>query len=291
MEKNKRILKIGLVVISLSLIFSLAFAMITKLKNPVFLKVYSDSAYFNEDGIYSDVELILPYITDINDDRYITNIIFDEAPDLEILPSRDTFGIEFTYFYDNREYIYGRYKTKTIYVKLDLNSTKQNIEDLELNNVKIIFDNGDILNIDIGRIRFFEYDDEGEYFGGTSSGSSSDGTGYMRYEVLKDITLLNVESDLLDSLSDTIELKIEDIDYRKIANKEYKKGSSINMNFMRNYKNDIMSQYTSYNISPKLKFQDEDGNILNSRIREIRSNYYNFNFIDILRYLRGRGVI
>lgn len=293
MDKNKKILKIGLVVISLSLIFSLAFAMITKLNNPVFLKVYLDNAYFIDDGNYSECELILHYITNINDDRYITDIAFDEAPlGMDIITNNSGFGIAFSNYYDgSSDRVYGRYKIKTIYAKIDLNKIDSLPKDLELNNAKIFFDNGTNLDVDIGRIRFYEYDNSREYFGGTSSGSSSDGTGYIRYEVLKNITLLNVESTLLDTLSNTIELKIGDKDYKQIENKEYKKGSNINMNYHRNFKNDIMSQYISYSISPRLTFQDENGNILNSRARGIMNNHHDFSFMGILKYLRARGEI
>lgn len=293
MEKNKKILKIGLVVISLSLIFSLGFSMIIKLKNPVFLKNYIDCAYFIDDGNYSECELILHYITNINDDRYITDIAFDEAPlGMDVITNRESFGIAFSNFYGgNREQVYGRYKVKTIYAKIDLNKIDSVSRDLELNNAKIFFDNGTNLDVNLGRLRLYKYDNAREYFGGTSSGSSSDGTGHIRYEVLKDITLLNVESTLLNTLSDTVELNIGDKDYKEIENKEYKKGSSINMNYHRNYKNDIMSQYISYNISPKLTFQDENGNILNSRPRGIMNNHHDFSFMGILKYLRARGEI
>lgn len=293
MEKNKRIFKIGLVVISLSLIFSLGFSMITKLKNPVFLKNYIDCAYFIDDGNYSECELILHYITNINDDRYITDIAFDEAPlGMDIITSDYGFGIAIPDFYaGNREQVYGRYKVKTIYAKIDLNKIGSVPEDLELNNAKIFFSNGTNLDVDLGRVRFYKYDNTREYFGGTSSGSSSDGTGYIRYEVLKDITLLKVESPLLDTLSNTVELKIGDKNYKEIEHQEYKKASSINMNYHRNYKNDIMSQYISYSISPRLTFQDENGNILNSRAREIMNNHHDFSFMGILKYLRARGEI
>lgn len=293
MDINKKILKIGLVIISLSLIISLYFAMITKLRNPVFLKSYIDSQIFIDNGIYSECELILHYITNIDDERYITDIAFDEAPpEMDVITNNDSFGITFPNFYaGNREQVYGRYKINTIYVKLDLNNISSEVEDLELNNAKIFFDNGDNLDVDIGRIRFYKYNDVREFFGGTSSGSSSDGTGYISYEILKDITLLNVESTLLDSLNDTVEFKIGDKSYKDIENMELKKGSSINMNYHRNFNNDIMSQYISYNITPKFSFEDENGNILNGRIREIINNRHDFNFVGILKYLRARGEI
>ena len=293
MERNKKILKIGLLAIILSLIISLSFALITKLKNPVFLKVYTDNAYSIHDGSYSDCEIILHYITNINDERYITDIAFDEAPiGMDIITSEEGFGIAFPDFYaGSREQIYGRYKVKTIYAKIDLNKIESVSQDLELNNAKIFFNNGTNLDVDLGRIRFYEYNNYRELLGSTSSSSSTDGTGYIRYQILKDITLLNVESALLDSLSETISLNIDDIDYREIENKKYIKTSSINMNYHRNYNNKITSQYISYNISPELTFQDEDENIFNYRGRDIVNNHHDFSLIGILKYLRARGEI
>lgn len=293
MDKNKRILKIGLVIISLSLIMSMAFALLTKVKNPVFLKNYIDSEYSISDGIYSECELILHYITNIDDDRYITDIAFHEAPpEMDVIASIHSFGIAFPNFYvGNSQQVYGRYKVNTVYIRMDLNNIETEVEDLELNNAKIFFDNGTNLDVDIGRVRFYKYEDGREYFGGTSSGSSSDGTGYMSYEILRNMTLLNVQSTLLDSLSDTVEVKIGDVNYKDIENVAYKKGNSISMNYHRNYKNDIMSQYISYNISPKLTFQDSNGIIHHSRMREVRNSYHDFSFLGILKYLRARGEI
>ena len=293
MEKNKKLLKVGLVVISLFLILSLSFALIIKLKNPVFLKNYIDSEYSIDDGVYSECELILHYITNINDNRYITDIAFHEAPpEMDVITSTNSFGIAFPDFYSgNSQQVYGRYKVNTVYVRIDLNNMEIEVDDLELNKAKIFFDNGTNLDVDLGRVRFYKYDGAREYFGGTSGGSSSDGSGYMRYEILRNMTLLNVESTLLDSLSDTVEVKIGDISYKDIGNVDFKKGNSISMNYHRNYKDHIMSQYISYNISPRLTFRDSNGNIHQSRIREVRNAHHDFNFLGILKYLRARGEI
>ena len=45
--------------------------------------------------------------------------------------------------------------------RLDLNKIESISPDLELNNAKIFFDNGTNLDVDLGRIRFYEYDNNG----------------------------------------------------------------------------------------------------------------------------------
>ena len=294
MEQNKKILRIGLIVISLSLIISLSFALLTKLNNLVFLKNYIDSTYSIDYGIYSDVELILPYITDVNDDRNITDIRFEEVPEMELLTSDYTFGLAFPNYYNGRmEQAYGRYKVKTLYVKLNLNSIDSNIEELELKNAIIVLENGENLNVDIGKIRFFQYDyeDENKYLESLGSGSSSDGTGNIDYRALEDITLLKLESTLLKELDNTIELNVGKLNYLNIEGAEYKKKNSFSINYRRNFSKDIMGKFITYNISPNLYFENESGNVLTKRIGEIRNNHHDFNFIDILKYLRLRGEI
>lgn len=295
MEKNKKILKIGLVVISISLIFSISFAMITKLKNPVFLKSYMDHAFnINEDENYSDVELILPYFTDVNDDRYIMDITFEEAPELDILTSNHSFGLAFPNYYTGRlENVYGRYKVKTLYVKLDLNSMDSNIEELELKNAIIVFEDGQRQKVDIGKMKFYRYnyEEEYKYLESLGSGSSSDGTGNIDYRVLEDITLLKLDSPLLEELNNSIELNIGKLNYLDIEGVEYKKRNSFSIHYRRNFNKDIMGKFIPYKISPNLYFKDDSGNIHTKRIREIMNNHHYFNYIDILKYLRARGEI
>lgn len=292
MEINKKILKIGLVMILLSLIISMSFSMFIKLKNPVFFINYIDNPYYMENDKYSDCELILHYITNVNDDRYITDITFVEAPEMDVVTDNYGFGIAYSSLhYDSRESIFGRYKINTIYLKLDLNNISSDIENLELNNAKIFFDNGDNLNVDIGKVKFYEYDHDDEFLNSFGSGGSSDGTGYMECKVNKEITLVKLESSFVSYLKDSIEIKIDDNNYKDIEGIKYKEGSNLKLNYNTNNKKDSKSQYIIYNISPKLYFQDKDGNIISKRLGKITENYRRFEFWDILKYFHARGEI
>lgn len=296
MELNKKILKAGLILIVLSVIFTVGFALITKLDNPVFLKQYTEEPLFIQGDSYENGEFTLNYITNISDYREVTDIYFEEHPNLQFHASergfvRNAFPM-FSTRDSNRGKVYGRYILRTAYVRLEGRIGIEEFDVVELNNARINFSNGDILEADLGRIILYNHSNYGrDDFTHRSSRSSSDGTSSTTMMVNSDITITNIESPLLSEVHDLVELWVDAIEYKSITEIHHKKGDFMEVAAAFRYPRDILRKYTYYNLHPEISYRDSDGNLLSTRVYNVDYRNYNFSLRDILKYLRARGEI
>lgn len=296
-ELNKKILKFGLALITLSLIFTVGISFVYSLENPVFLKMYIEQYVSDNENSNVIDSFELKYITNISDRREVIDIQFEEAPNIEVFVSRWPInGGGYSLFNDNtynnqRGDIYGRYVIHTIYLNIDLNDIDKEFYEIELNNAKVSFDDGSTLDTNLGRIIFYKDKRKSDDIQSRSSSGSSDGTSSVQLETKKDIRLLDVKSPLLEDLKDHLDIYIEDIDYREILGIEYEKNKTLNIHSKFEVPKDIVEKYTFYDIKPKLYYKDEEGNISYIRIYNINHTPYSFDFKGIFNYLRARDVI
>lgn len=296
MELNRKMLRFGLILIVLSLIFTVGFSLVYRLKKPVFLKIYVERYPFGNQNSSIVENFQLKYITNMSDNRKVVAINFEEEPNIEVGVSHwSNGGGVFSLFnnnYNNQSKdIYGRYALCTIYLEMNLNNIGREFNEVELNNAKVKFDDGSTLDTDLGRIIIYKVERKNDYIDSTSSSSSSDGTSSFSGRIKKDIKLLYVKSPLLEDLKDYFELFIDHIDYREVSGIKYEKDKYLVVNAKFKTPKDIVSQYTFYDIKPKLYFEDKKGNILYRRIYNIDYNPYDFNVRGIFKYLRARGEI
>ncbi|NFE82355.1 hypothetical protein, partial [Clostridium sporogenes] len=123
MEINKKILHIGLFLIVISLIFTIVFASVYKLENPIVIKMFIEKNIYpnevNENSALAD-GFELKYITNISDNRKIVNIKFKEKPDIEVTVSADSLGYgDMPFFNDINKQSknkYGIHVVNTIYI-------------------------------------------------------------------------------------------------------------------------------------------------------------------------------
>lgn len=296
MELNKKILKIGLLLIILSLIFTMGFALAYRLENPVFLKMYVEQYISSNDmNIVDGFEL--KYITNVSDNRKVIDIDFEEEPNIKVDVSYWPIGGGgFSFFNDNnydeqRGDRYGRYAVHTIYLDMNLHDIDKEFYEIELNNVKVSFDDGSILDTDLGRVIIYKDKNEYKDIEHLSSSGSSDGTSASHQRTKRDIKLLNINSPLLKELKEYFDISIGDIDYRHISGIEYEKDKSLNIYTKFEPPNDIVGKYTFYNIKPKLYYEDEEGNTSYIRIHNINYKSHNFDLKGIFKYLKARGEI
>ncbi|SKC89724.1 hypothetical protein [Maledivibacter halophilus] len=297
MELNKKILKFGLVLITLSLIFTAGFSLIYSLEKPVFLKMYVEEYTSGDENLSVLENFEVRYITNISDSRKVMEIEFEEEPDIEVTVSHWPKGGGMFSFFNNNNYnnqsrdIYGRYALNTIYIDMNLNNIDREFNETELNNAKVKFNDGSTLDINLGRIIIYKNERKNDYIDSISSGSSSDGTSSFEGRVTKAIKLLEVKSPLLEDLKDYFDLSIGDTDYRKVSGVKYEKDKSLAINAKFIAPKDIVSKYTFYDIKPKLYYEDIEGNISYTRIYNINYTPYDFDLKGIFNYLRARGEI
>ncbi len=310
MELNNKIFKYGLMLIILSLIFTIGFSLVYKLKTPVFLKMYVERSMTDYPNLNLVENFELKYITDVSDKRRIIDIQFKEEPNMEVFVSDRPAGGGFSPFNNHnfnnqQDGIYGRYIIKPIYLRMELNDINKEFFEVTLNNAKITFDDGSTQNIDLGEIILYK-DERREdtdskptfdFVSGSSSSSFINGdnlssrTSTTGLEVNEDINLTEVKSPILDNVKDYIEISIDDIDYSQISGVEYEKGKVLNAYSKFEPPEDIVNKYIVYDMKPKLYYENKDGKISYTRIDNIDYIPYNFDLLGIFNYLRARGEI
>jgi len=242
-----------------------------RLDKPVFLKNYSETV-FSVSGDYIDEgNFTFQYITNVSDKRKVTDIQFEECPNLVFYPrGNGGFGDVFYMFSQNnyhREDIYGRYVIRNIYITIDGRDLGE-YDEIELSNGKITFD--------------FDY---------SSGSSSSDGTSSSKAKVKEDITLVDIDASLLEEIEDLVEIKIGNINYKDISGIQYKDGDLMNIYSKFQEPQDILRKFNIYDIEPKFNYKTSDDRIFYRPINNIRYEKRDFNIWEIIKYLRARGEI
>lgn len=298
MNKNKLILKGGLMLIALSFIFCIGTAFYLKLDNPVFFKNYREIyLYKTEDGRYQDTDFTLQYLTNSSDTRTVSDIYLKGLPnsDLDFRVSEYGFGGGWWFSSQNNRpgEIIGRYSLRNIYIKI-YPSPEKSLDGMEIEDLVINFDNGDILETNIGKIILRDDDAfNRDFLSSDSSSGSSDGTSSSGYLVMKDIDLENLDSPFLENVKDNIEITVDGKDYREIKGLTYELGDRFTIESKWIIPKDIEDKYTSVFFYLNLYFKDKDGSIHETRSHYIDYNYHNFslNTKDIISYLKSRGAI
>lgn len=297
MESNKKILKIGLIIIAISVICSVLFATMCRLDKPVFLKSYiEDYVYrYEESNTIENIEI--KYIANITDNRKVIGMEFKENKDIEVIASNYPLDNSSFIFFRGDNYdpskgqIYGRYALKTIYAQINLDNIDEELYDIELNKAQIKFSDGSEVEADIGRFIIHKDRGQGEDIKTMSSTSSSDGTYRQILSMKNDIELLNMNSPIFENIDDRFELYVDGISYKEVSGRKYRNGSTININFTDKTDKDVIEYYTAYNAKPKLNYKDKNLKKSHTVIYNIDHTPYNFGMKSIFRYLRARGEI
>ena len=298
MEINKKILHIGLFLIGISLIFTIVFASVYKLENPVVIKMFIEKNIYpnevNENSALAD-GFELKYITNISDNRKIVNIKFKEKPDIEVTVSDDSLGYgDMPFFYDinkQSENKYGIYVVNTIYISMNLKNIDKKFNEIELNNVKVTFNDGSTLNANLGRIILHKDESNFKDIDHIGSSGSSDCEFSSEKRLKKNIKLLKVDTPLLDCIKDCFNISIDSIDYKNISGTEHGKDKVLSIYSKFKTPKSISEKYSYYDINPKLYYEDNKGNRSYTSIDHISHTPDSFDFIGIFKYLKLRGVI
>lgn len=292
MELNRKLFKGGIIIIIIILVFSLGISLYLKLDKPIFLKSYMEiDLPINNNG---KVEFELRYITNINDDRVVNNIEFEEVPGIFVNASEFNSGS--LNFFGNQNnsmpgQVEGRYSIRSIYIWVEGFGIENPLDEMHITKAKIHFNNGDSMEAEIGDIVLYGYNNTNEHFEYQSGSSSSDGTTNNQLQVKKDITLLGIESSLLQQTKDFIEIKIGNVDYDKISGIKYSQGDKLRIDTLFKTPEDPILKFYNYNIHPNLIYKDNEGNIFTHRVYNVDYRNYNFEFKEIVKFLRARGEI
>ena len=283
MEKNRRILKLGLIGIVVVLITSLGFAFSIQLDKPVFLKSLIEKRVSTSSEYYQPASFSIKYISNVHDNRNISYIEFMDNED----SSHKFLGNKIYSRVEN----YGLFNMNVSQIEVHGDMLPKDFDRLEINNAHINFNNGDIMEVGLGRIILHTRDKEEDYFLYQSGGSSSDGTSTSRDTLKEDISLLELDSPLFQEAKGLYDIKIDGIDYREIKGIEYKAGDDLRINSLFSIPENILDKYTEFELQPRLYFKDSKDNISYINIFNIRHSPYDYDFWGIIKYLKARGEI
>lgn len=303
MEQNRKFLKIGLIIIGITLSFCLLIILYLRIDKPIFLKNYCEYPMYlqnEQDNFYKigfGYPITLQYITNITDSREVYNVTFKDAPNLLVNASeRQPFN-----YYSNYSVHYGtnnkrlgmgigRYSLRSINLDIQI-PLDVNQDEIELTEATLYFNNGEQMDVNIGKLILYNkhhYNIDNPYLDKNySSHNSSTGEDTSDFMVYNDITIFKVESPLLDELNDIINIKINDYDYTKASEIQIKQGDRLKITGSINYNSNIDLHFIKYNISPNVYYKDNKGNIHHEHIYDITSPYYSKpSLIDTIKFLK-----
>lgn len=296
MDLNKKIMRYGLICVFVLFILNVGLVVWSTLEEPIFLKMYVEK----EINSYSNVNWMdsieFTYITNRSDKRKVSNISFEEAPEVKVDVLRQS-NSGLSYFNigsvsgDNIE-MCGQYAVHSPEIQIYLDEDhEEGFNEIELNRARVIFDDGSSIRIDLGSLILYRDHKRTDHIGFTSSSSSSDGKASYSGNVKENIKLLEVKSKLLERQLDYFDLYIGELDYKEISQINYKKGQTLTTRSQTREPANLEDKYTYYDIKPKLYFEDESGEIFYRRIHNIDYKTKSYSIRELIMYLMARGAI
>lgn len=293
MRDIKKSLKISILLIIISLIISIGIKFSLKIDKPVFLKSYFDVIYYEDEDKYSlsGYSIELKYITNNGDKSKLVDIVFDKAPYLELnVGENQGVGLQAFYSYENNNIkSYGPYDIHTVFIDLNMSRRNKELEDIiELDKAKVYFDNGKIMEVDLGKIILSKYKGNESPLDFIGVNSSSDGSSQSIFNVTDNIFVSKVYSPLFEYSRDLFEFNIDKLGYLEGQDVVYNKNEYLYFTSQFHNIEDPSKKLSSYDIKPNIYFEDKNGN---EYMKEVQNISYspNFNFKDIYIYLKSQG--
>lgn len=284
--KNISILKVGLICMVITYIVNVLYFMNLTISEPIFLKHYYES------DIQRRTVIILHLIANSDDNREIVDIEFSQLPEdfAYVHVWRNNNG------YDRIEkFAHYNYKTMVLeFLNSDQEDTQGDIEQsVILDKAKIRYMNGDVQNVDIGKIVLHKNIKSYDFLDFASSSSSSDYTSKLYVKALKNITINNIQSDLDNEIEGFLETTVNDIKTKDIQYPiSFETGDYISFNSKFLNDSSDIRKYNIYDIKRRIHITDSDGNKGYGLIYNL--DYEPTDFFssekEIIDYLKYRGV-
>ena len=307
MGKNRKILMwcIASIVLGTSIV-----GIIVKylaIDEPVFINSYFQyNVYLHSNGYYDeeceDIDLdeheplvynlnerlTINYISNKEDSRSVSDITFVNAPEVVAYIENGGYDWFEDFSYSGKEN-YGRYNLHTL--DLVLQSSYETIPKvIDLSKAQIHFNNGDLMNVDLGEIIL--YCKNGEEI----NNILGDGRRYQKgdyeneeFSLYKSIIAKEIYIPNINNLYDEFIMTINDYDYNKVDGLAFSAGKDIVLKYGSINWERCIEVLDKYNIQPMLYCKDVDGNEYIEGIGNIYYDNLNYSFSSIYKYLKQRG--
>ncbi len=296
MKKEKSLLRICIILITITIVSGTAYSYLTKLKEPVFLRycVAACAVPSPETG-YQEPVLELQYLTNSDDTREVTGLQFLEAHDYSFIATENAmfYNNSVTFYSSNtpmqRGELYGRYSLRKVYLYMNNYYLEDWKGEVELNNAQVNFNDGSSLLVNLGKILIYSDIATDPTLLMMNSSSSNQGYGETILRAQQNLNDFKVESLLIDEASHKMELTLNGLLYDDIEMLQLKKGDSLTVTSCEKSYPDKKDTYDFYDVRPRLTFTREDGSRGSVRIYDMNQRKYFYGYMDVLKYLMGRG--
>lgn len=289
---NKRIYRIGLALICITLGICLLLYSKLHIDSPVVLPVCMEIMVETADfqNRTESASFILYYVNNRGAKEQLSSVSMPEYSDW-ICYGTDEVNRNGTYTLVNSSssvcrYV-GGYEIHMIYVSL------QNIplqEKVEINQLNLHWNSGKITTEDIGKIVIFNDLDRTRELNQYSSSTNSDGVTSITCKANTDMMIQSLQTNLLpDELTD-LTVIVNGEEYEMQKNLQFsiplKLGEDITLTFRRN-KLSSESRWNQYSIMPKLVYHTSSGEEGNCRLWSIRHEQYWRSQWKLYRYIKN----
>jgi hypothetical protein len=295
MAINSRIFKGVLLLVTILVIVGYSLVIYFRLDQPVFFDHYYDKRIYINEEQYQEISFNLSYITNVHDDRVVTQITFPEHPEVTIQASEYAYNAPFNWGSEKNKTpgdVYGRYSVRNVICKMIELPQKEDLNKIVLTHAKVLFDDASEITVDIGEINLYAYMPGEIPLEHVSTSGSSDGTGETRYRLLGNLTLTAIDSPLMANVKDSVQWEINNNIPNDSLGMTFQEGSFLDVTSrIGSMTGDIISEYTLFDIHPKLTFVDDAGIQYTQHFYNIDSLYHNYSFMTLYKYIKARGAI
>ncbi|TCT14522.1 hypothetical protein EDC18_1053 [Natranaerovirga pectinivora] len=294
MEINNRIFKGILTLIAVLVVAGYSLVFYLKLDEPVFFQHYYDQRVYVDREHYQDISFNLGYITNAYDNSVVIDIAFPEYPEITIQASEYGYSHPFNWGSEQNKTpgdIYGRYNVRSVNCKIIDLPKEKDLDGIVLTQARILFSDSSEMTVDIGEIHLYEHRFGKSPLEHVSSSGSNNGTGKTSYRILGDLTITAIDSPLMEKFKDRVQWKINGSNPEDSLGMTLQKGNFLDVTTKVGIGDDIVSQYTLFDIHPKLTITDDDGIHYYERVYNIKSLYHNYSFMGLYRYIKAREAI
>ena len=293
MERNRKILKIGLIVITALVVISYVGVYLLFLDEPIVMEHYiEEQVYFGHLDGPRPVHLELNYITNATDHRVVIRVDFPEYPDLEVYASE--FGMHggFPMFINGQQQTPGsikaRYNLRTVYLEFHFDDDDLDAESVAITEALIQFSDGSVVENEIGSINFHFAEERSEVVESKSI-SGFDHRTVTEFTVNEDVELIGIESEFLPLIQENLELKVNNRDIGEIEG--MKIGARKIISVVSNIRSPEVQDKNlrTLKLRPKLRFLRENGEEETTALTVGGHRGQEYDFLEILQYLHQRG--
>lgn len=288
MGVNRRLYQSVLLLVGLSMVLSGFYMRAIRLEEPVFFQHVMEVPLPEEGVREGGIPLNFGYFTNTSDDRRVIGITFLEAPDWMVTATEHDMRPGFGWSPVEPE-TYGHYTVRQVFCDVQVPPSSEDMDGRIVTKARVHWSDGSETIVELGTIHFYRYA-SGEGLEFSMGSGSSDGISTSRYRALENLELQSVSSPFLESFTHRIELSVNGRDWRSVQGVSVEKDRYMAISAKVHPAEDLLEAYTRFDLHPEIAYTLTDGSLQLLRFRNLSSIYHHYNFMDLYRYAKERGM-